>query len=38
VPRCQEILEDGLFEERMIEICSGNIEAVPERFIPHFIL
>jgi len=30
----EEILEDGLFESRMIEICGGNIEAVPERFIP----
>ena len=30
----EDILEDGLFEERMIEICGGNIEAVPERFIP----
>ncbi|MGM0624225.1 MAG: cytochrome C [Campylobacterota bacterium] len=31
----EDIFADGLFEETMIDLCGGNVDAVPEKFQQH---
>jgi hypothetical protein len=31
----EDIMAAGQFAQEMIEICGGNIDAVPEKFVPH---
>lgn len=31
----EDILDAGEFAQEMIDLCGGNIDAVPEKFVPH---